>query len=458
MDDTIFLYDEHAESALIGAGFLDPAIFCNGVEASDFGTPGYGVLWRACQRLARDGVTPDVVTLSPDVLIPNMNPINFISSCPSVARADSYTDIVRGWARRRKLERAASSFAKAAYEDRPDEHKMLLGEARLLLQDALAPDIKSTTLAQMVADDTPPTPDLIERFLPGRAVMLFSGPGGDGKSYAALDLAICVARGTPWLGLNVTKSPVVIVDLENDYEEIRKRAQWLTRGHNLGDNPPDITFYAETKHTLDSDGAVYELAGLMKRHDAKLLVLDSLVDFLGNTDENSNPEMGRVAKRLREVVNETGGVILAIHHTPKNNAQTPRGATALRNGVNVNTMVSREGNTLTLKHDKNRRGLEISIKTEMNWEDETFCLSLVEVNAGREKKTTDPDEQAILNAVDADWRWSNEIVNDALKHTTHARSTLHAKLKALIRDGILEATEQKTTKPYQVRNPITVQI
>lgn len=451
------LYDEQAEAALLGAAFMDNQLFLNTIEPDDLGTPGYSALWLVCQKLVRDGVCPDLVTLPPNALPANMTPQSFVDACPSVVRATHYIAIIKEWARRRRLERAASFFAQAAYKDDKDEHTWLLGEARELLRQASMVNTEPMMLAQMIADNTPPIPNLIEQFLPGRSVMLFSGPGGDGKSYAALDLALCVARGTPWLSLNVAKSPVVIADLENDYEEIRKRAKWVARGHGLENDPPEIAYYSEVKHTLDDDEATYELASLMKRHEAGCLVLDSLVDFLGDTDENSNTEMGRVAKRLRNVVDETNGVVLAIHHVPKSNAQTPRGATALRNGVTVNTMVSRDGNTLTLKHDKNRRGPEVSIEATMNWGKQLFYLSLVDIGISRKKRLTDPDEEAILDAVGDDWTWSNEVINGVLNHTTHARSTIHAKLNALVCDGVLEAGEREARKPYLVRLSRSVQ-
>ena len=41
--------------------------------------------------------------------------------------------------------------------------------------------------------------------------------------------------------------------------------------------------------------------------DARLVILDSLVDLLGEVDENSNVEMGKAAERLRAIAETVGG-------------------------------------------------------------------------------------------------------------------------------------------------------
>jgi hypothetical protein len=102
------------------------------------------------------------------------------------------------------------------------------------------------------------------------------------------------------------------------------------------------------------------------------VILDNLVDFLDGVDENSNAEMGKVVERLRAIAEMVGGMV-AIHHTPKGNVQTPRGAAALRNGVDVSVIVSRNGNHLTLKHDKNRVGPGRSEWWLPGWTGVTAC-------------------------------------------------------------------------------------
>lgn len=313
------------------------------------------------------------------------------------------------------------------------------------------PEIEIFTLADILADDMPLPPDVVEGFLPGEAAVLISGPGGDGKSYAMLDLAVCVARGTPWLGLNVIKTPVLILDLENKKALMRVRVQRVLNGHGLLDSPPAVSIAFDVGAMLDADDGAFEIVRQAEKVGAGLVVLDSLVDFLGEAEENSNPEMARVAERLRLIAERAGATILAVHHTPKA-GNTPRGATALRNGVDVSIMVDRDGNTFKMRQDKNRMGPEQTVTARLNWAEGLFNLSPIGVSVGREKPPPDVDEAAIRDVLSGgEWMASNDIVAGAMERTGHARRTLQRKLKAMIDDLVLDQQEQGKGLPYLAR-------
>ena len=307
-------------------------------------------------------------------------------------------------------------------------------------------------LADLLADETPTPEDVVEGFLPGLSVILFSGPGGDGKSYAMLDLAMCVSRGIPWLGMDTEQTPVLIVDLENRFIRMRNRARSAMQGHTLT-IPPAVTLAFSLDARLDEDETVQEITNLAEQcGGAKLVILDSLCDFWGELDENSNSDMAKAAERLRAIAETIGGSVIGIHHTPKANAQTPRGATALRNGTDVNIIVSRDGNILRMKQDKNRSGPEMNVTAQMNWGSGTFNLSAIGTSVGREKPPPDPDEAAILAMLeDGEWHWSNEVIKEVMGVTARARGTVHRKLSAMINDQVFEKDDQGVGKPYLVR-------
>lgn len=314
---------------------------------------------------------------------------------------------------------------------------------------------KLHTLEELLADETPIPPDVVDGFITGASAILFSGPGGDGKSYEMLDMAMCVSRGVPWLGLDTQQTNVLIIDLENRLVRIRERVKMVMAGHTLTKCPPIyIAFGLDLR--FDNDNVALEIADMAFRCEAKLIILDSLVDFLGEVDENSNPEMGQVAERIRRIVEYTSGSLVAIHHTPKNNSATPRGATALRNGVDVNILNSREGNTVTMTQDKNRCGPERTVVARLNWmDDEKFNLDPVGLRTGRETKPPDPDEAAILRVLeDGQWHTSSQVAEAVMEATRHARSTVHTKMRALVKDGILERQDNGAGRPYSVRRDI----
>jgi len=306
---------------------------------------------------------------------------------------------------------------------------------------------------RLLADKTPTPPDIITSFVPGRCVVLLAGPGGDGKSYAMLDLAFAVARGEKWLGLDSKKMPVLIIDLENRKYRLRDRVHELMSGHKL-QTAPDVYFALEFNAGLCRDEATDEIVKLATDCGAGLIILDSLVDFYGDLDENSNTEMGKAARRLRTITDRINVSIIAIHHTPKNDKNTPRGATALRNGVDVCVLVSRDQSTLTLRQDKNRCGREVTVTANLNWGESRFWLSHIKTFTGRQqrKPKIDPDEMAILEILDSGgWRQSNEVVKLAAKKVKKAQSTLTKKLAKMCENKVLERGSGDKGKPYPVR-------
>lgn len=87
------------------------------------------------------------------------------------------------------------------------------------------PPIESTI---DVWDDLPElAPPLIEGVLRQGHKMLLAGPSKAGKSYALIELAICIAEGLPWLGFQCAQGKVMYVNLELD------RASCLHRFHDV---------------------------------------------------------------------------------------------------------------------------------------------------------------------------------------------------------------------------------
>jgi len=311
------------------------------------------------------------------------------------------------------------------------------------------------SLAEIDADTRPVPADIVAGFIPGKQAVLLSGPGGDGKSYACLDLAIHVAAGIPWLGLNVRQVPVLVIDLENEFVRLRERIRELLWAHGLSTTPPPVHVAFGLDLRLSRDEGAIEIADMAAQVGAGLVILDSLVDFLGDVDENSNPQMGKVAERLRNITLLHDCSALGIHHTPKTNNATPRGASALRNGISVCILATRNGNTITMAQDKNRVGAEKTVIARLDWGPGTFDMSPMGITTGRVAKSPDADEKAILHALnDGGWHPSNDVVNTVMNNSKHKRSTIHSKLSAMIKDAVLEKKDAGDGVPYDVRlNP-----
>ena len=87
-------------------------------------------------------------------------------------------------------------------------------------------------------DLTELSPPLIDGVLRQGHKMLLAGPSKAGKSFALIELCICIAEGRPWLGWSCTRGRVMYVNLELDrasclhrFKDVYQRLGW--EPHNL---------------------------------------------------------------------------------------------------------------------------------------------------------------------------------------------------------------------------------
>lgn len=184
---------------------------------------------------------------------------------------------------------------------------------------------------------------LIEDILPrGQTACLF-GRRGIGKTFLALDFALCAASGTPWLGKRTAEPVKVVYLLAEAPEGIRRRAEgWLRLKAQQGEtidllraHLDENLLIAPMPLALDAPD---ELETLLDKLDGEkpvgLVVLDPLVSFMrGN--ENDTRAMQGLVDALRRIVTKIGCTVLAVHHEGKNAFMGARGSSALEAGLDT---------------------------------------------------------------------------------------------------------------------------
>lgn len=192
-------------------------------------------------------------------------------------------------------------------------------------------------------DTTPRTIDFVLPGFKAGTVGLLTSPGGTGKSFVALELAMSVAAaGADASLLDVglaAHGQVLVINAEDDGDILHQRL------HAIGQ-----LLDTEVQERVAQQMSVLSMVGnrpdmlapdwvqsLRERCEgARLCVIDTLARF-HSADENSNGEMSWVLSAFERVAHETGCAILLLHHTAKAAAlngqqsaqQSSRGASAI---------------------------------------------------------------------------------------------------------------------------------
>jgi RecA-family ATPase len=248
-----------------------------------------------------------------------------------------------------------------------------------------------TTLQEL--KDRPQPEWLIKGLFRAESQVVLYGPSGHGKSFVALDWALSIAAGQPWLGRNVKQGPVVYVVSEGGRGILKRVTAWMKE---KGIEDIRSAFFLEdaVQMTNDDDiNAFLEDLGVLRAFDhgnPKLIILDTFARSFVGGDENSAREMGIWIQASRRLQLATGAAVMAVHHTGKPNqsgSTTERGSSALR--AAAETMIR-----VTLD---DKKGV-VTIKNDKQKEDEPFGpirLQSKQVNVGYDEEG-DPVTSLVL--------------------------------------------------------------
>lgn len=208
----------------------------------------------------------------------------------------------------------------------------------------------------------PPPQWLMEGLLPEGMIGLYGQPSG-GKSFLALDWAMCISEGLPWLGVYATKqSPVIYIAAEGG-RGIQKRVRAWMQQHDLPTLP--AMYWLLNPIYVREEGTVEAFLAMLKGMDINpgLVVFDTLSRSFGNGEENSSADMGHFIDGVIRLATGHHMSALVVHHTNAAGSRE-RGHTSFRG--NLDTMFScvaeKNGDgriiRITLKNDKQKDGAE----------------------------------------------------------------------------------------------------
>lgn len=158
-------------------------------------------------------------------------------------------------------------------------------------------------------------PALIEDVLRQGHKMLLAGPSKAGKSYALIELAVCIAEGLPWLGFRCAQGKVMYVNLELD------RASCLHRFRDVREamgapSAHSVDIWNLRGHSIPMDKLAPKLIRRCMKKDYIAVIIDPIYKVITG-DENSADQMARFCNQFDKVCTELGCAVIYCHHHSK---------------------------------------------------------------------------------------------------------------------------------------------
>lgn len=182
--------------------------------------------------------------------------------------------------------------------------------------------------------------------------MLFGDPGV-GKSFLALDWALCIAAGIPCREHEVKQGPVVYIAGEGHSGLVRRCHAWAAH-HGIDLN--SVPFFLSRGPTDMTDRAAMDEVKEVIRSlgiSPAVIVTDTVARNFGAGDENSTKDMSAfiaAADDLKEAF--PGSVVLLVHHSGHAEKQRARGSMALKGALDFEYRLDAKGDKLLLTNTK----------------------------------------------------------------------------------------------------------
>jgi hypothetical protein len=181
---------------------------------------------------------------------------------------------------------------------------------------------------------------------------LLFGDSESGKTFLAVDFALCVATGTPFHGRKVlTHGPVVYILGEGRNGFSRRLLAWSL--HNAKDYQDAPFFISTMPAAFLHPESIEQVAAAVAEIKPVLIVVDTLARNYGPGDENSTADMNRFVTALDFIRRPYNATLLIIHHTGHGEKDRSRGAYALKCALDFEYRIKRESDgTVILESTK----------------------------------------------------------------------------------------------------------
>jgi len=250
---------------------------------------------------------------------------------------------------------------------------------------------------------------LIKDILLDGGIATIYGESGSTKSFLAIDLAMNLAIGSEWFGLDVNREvPVIYTALEGFSGVVKRIKGWCKRNEIT----PNNIFVDHDALLLGELGSVQSFINFYKskQFNKGLVIIDTLNMAIPDIEENSAASMGGVISKAKLIAEKLDSTILIIHHTGKDESRGMRGSSSLKASMDTIIFVKKDSNggcQWSLEKSKDSEcGIAFNyqlkdIELEIDGEVEKTCTinALGQAKEGKKKITLYTNQIRVFNLI-----------------------------------------------------------
>ena len=248
---------------------------------------------------------------------------------------------------------------------------------------------------------------LIKDILVDGGIATIYGESGSTKSFLAIDLAMHLATGSEWFGLEVNRGiPIIYTALEGFRGVVKRIKGWCKKN----DLSPSNIFIDHDSLLLGEQGSVESFINYYKASNFNrgMIIIDTFNMACANLEENSAKDMSSVITKAKLIAEKLNSTVLIIHHSGKDESRGMRGSSSLKASMDAIIYVKQDSNgncEWYLEKSKDsecgiRYGYRLeSIELEIDGEVETTCTieKLGEILEIRKKVNLTVNQKRIMS-------------------------------------------------------------
>jgi len=331
------IYDTNIEATIISSIIYNPALleqYNSKISKKLFYLPLHTKIIETILELNQFGKIIDEEIIRNKIGSEYENDLIYILTKNPINRLDDYIDILQDYTIKREMQTLAYDITKNLQSN-------ITGIELQAKINNLTEKINSTNNIELLdIQNINEIKDKEVEFIceewlpiPVRTVSLITAPGGTGKSWFVLQLAIRAIQEKKitkaFLWLSEDPKEISKNRFNKVYDKVLKLNDESIKSKIDISDSPTIQFLYDDQRKVEVSPLFMHFKVKLQEYD--LIILDPLIAFYG-TDENNNSSARRFMQLFTDWANKENKTIIFIHHSTKNTTQS-RGASAFVDAV-----------------------------------------------------------------------------------------------------------------------------